>query len=224
MCTLVYPGVPGYIFLAIPTSSYQRGNAGFPNRHGRKGRAASCCWPEGQFWPIVPCINQTFTLAGLFINSGWKTQWSLQVGDECGKFKTILCFGCGTALTGRKSEELMLNYLDLSHLSRLKNYVGSQSYYLMSFMSTDDRIFVTQENCRYVHLLGFDHHRACLHSPVVHEICSPCHLLKRHIPGISCELQSHQEITSYTSLNQHQSAIHYGCRRKAHSTSVRNNH
>lgn len=76
----------------------------------------------------------------------------------------------------------MLNYLDLSHLSRLKNYAGSPSCYLMSFMSTDDRIFVTQENCRYVHLLGFDDYTACLHSPVVHEICSPCQLFKKACP------------------------------------------
>lgn len=114
----------------------------------------------------------------------------------------------------------MLNYLNLSHLPRLKNSAGSRSRYLMSFMSTDDRVFVTQENCRYVHLWGFDDYTVCLHSPAVHEICSPCQLLKRHIPGTSCELQSHQKIRCYTSLNQYQSATSYWCRRKAHSTSV----
>lgn len=140
-------------------------------------------------------------LVGLFMNSGWKTQWSLPAGDEAGKFKTILCFGYGLALTWRKSEEFMLSYSDLSHLSRLKNYVGPHSCYLMSFMSMDDRIFVTQDNCRYVHLLGFDDYAACLYSPAVHGIRSPCQLLKSHVPGTSCKLQSHQEIRHYTSLN-----------------------
>lgn len=89
-----------------------------------------------------------------------------------------------------------------------------------SFMSTDDKIFVTWENWRYVHLLGFDHYTAWLHASAPHEICSPCQLLNRHIPGSSCELRSQQEIRCYASLNQHQSTTYYWCRRKAHSTSV----
>lgn len=64
-------------------------------------------------------------ITSLFFLADWKIQWSLQAEDKCSKFKTILCFGCSAALTWRKSEELKLNYLDLSHLSRPKNYIGS---------------------------------------------------------------------------------------------------
>jgi len=159
-------------------------------------------------------------LAGLFNNGDWKTRWSLQAGDERSKFKTILCFGGGTALTWRKSEELMLNYLDLSHLSRLKNYAGSQSCYLMSFYVKrwqDFRYTGKLQICTSSGVWSL-HSLPALSSSTW--ICSPCQLLRRHIPGTSRELHSHREVRRYTTLNQHQSASYYWCGRKAHSTNI----
>lgn len=82
-------------------------------------------WETLARWPSINPALLAFPFS-----LDWKSQWRLQAADKHSKFKTVLCFGCGIALTWWKSEDLMLNYLDLSHLSRLKNYIRSQSSYL----------------------------------------------------------------------------------------------
>lgn len=99
-----------YIF-SYPNIAVSKRKCQFPKRVAEKAEQEAAAGQWGSLTYSALYKSNIYT-AGLFINGDWKTQRSLQVGDKCGKFTSILCFGCGTTLTQKKSEELMLNYLD----------------------------------------------------------------------------------------------------------------